>query len=282
MPSDPILKSAVVPVPGGRAGAMDSTGIQIRDLVYRSRADYSRHAHDTPSLFVMLSGYVREQARRAPVDCPAGAIGFIPAGVEHRSTFGDTPSHGLTIVLHDDWLKRFAPPGSAVSEPGYAQNPIVSAAAFRLHAACRRPDATRTLATEELVVEMLSWATNPNGSGESWAGRRASSHAPCWLRQVTEAVRENGTAPIGLGAVSDAVARHPGHICREFKAAFGCSISEYVQLVRVQRACALLRASDQGLASVALATGFYDQAHFTRVFRRCIGVTPRAYRGGFR
>jgi AraC-like DNA-binding protein len=46
--------------------------------------------------------------------------------------------------------------------------------------------------------------------------------------------------------------------------------------IRILRARELLR---RGLpvAEVALETGFYDQAHLTRVFKRCVGVPPRRF-----
>ena len=48
--------------------------------------------------------------------------------------------------------------------------------------------------------------------------------------------------------------------------------------VRVHAACRLLAGSDQAITGIALDTGFYDHSHFTRTFRRLMGLTPRAYR----
>lgn len=279
MATDSILNSARIALPQGQPGAGADT-LDIRDLVYRGRADYPRHEHDYASLFVILSGSVREQARRAPVDCVAGAVGYIPAGAAHRSSFGEAPSHGLTVILQEDWLQRVARPGGglgALDEPGYAQNPLVAAAAFRLHAACRRPDSLRAIATEEVVLELLAWATGGASGAEATPGR-----APDWLGTVTDLVRDTAAAPLVLADVSDAAGRHPAHVCRAFKAAMGCSLTEYAQMIRVQQACALLRSCDRALASIGLQTGFYDQAHFCRVFRRHVGVTPKAYRASFR
>lgn len=275
--SDRIVSSAVVPA-GTRPGSADS--FEIIDTVYRSGADYARHDHAYASLFAMLSGHVRERSRRDPVVCPAGDVGYIPAGVWHESRFGEAPSHGLTVILRDAWLRRLAQPGGglgALDQPGYARNPLVSAAVFRLHAACRRPDSLRTMAIEEVVIELLAWAT-----GGAVGAEAHRSPPPAWLGIVTDLVREQATAPLALADVSDAAGRHPAHVCRAFRAAMGCSLSEYAQMIRVQGACALLRAGDRPLAAIALDSGFFDQAHFTRVFRRHVGVTPRAYRDSFR
>ena len=43
-----------------------------------------------------------------------------------------------------------------------------------------------------------------------------------------------------------------------------------------------LRRSDRALAAIATSTGFYDQAAFTRQFRKHMGITPLAYRRQFR
>jgi AraC family transcriptional regulator len=47
---------------------------------------------------------------------------------------------------------------------------------------------------------------------------------------------------------------------------------------RVERVKRLLATTDCSLASIALDTGFYDQAHLTRTFKRLEGVTPGTYR----
>jgi AraC-like DNA-binding protein len=58
----------------------------------------------------------------------------------------------------------------------------------------------------------------------------------------------------------------------------GQSLTSVIRKARVQRGCALLCESDLSLAEVADAAGFFDQSHFTRVFRQYTGTTPGAYR----
>ncbi len=56
----------------------------------------------------------------------------------------------------------------------------------------------------------------------------------------------------------------------------------YLSRYRLLQARELLTNSDLTITQVALAVGFSESAHFTRMFQREVGVTPRAYRRGQR
>jgi AraC-like DNA-binding protein len=64
---------------------------------------------------------------------------------------------------------------------------------------------------------------------------------------------------------------------RAFRGRFGLSPSDYQRQLRLRAARRAL-AGGTAVADVAAATGFADQAHLTRWFRRCYGITPGAYR----
>jgi len=59
---------------------------------------------------------------------------------------------------------------------------------------------------------------------------------------------------------------------------YGSSFSELVQLCRIARGAELLLARSASVAEIGFITGFADQAHFSRVFKQAIGVTPSNYR----
>jgi AraC family transcriptional regulator len=69
----------------------------------------------------------------------------------------------------------------------------------------------------------------------------------------------------------------PFQFSRLFKASTGLSPHQFVLSLRLERAHRLLREPNAQLANVALATGFYDQAHLTNAFRRAFGVTPSVF-----
>ena len=57
---------------------------------------------------------------------------------------------------------------------------------------------------------------------------------------------------------------------------------EYVLSLRLQEAQRRLMTTDRGIGDIAVSTGFYDQSHFTKRFRKVTGMTPLAYRKRFR
>jgi AraC-like DNA-binding protein len=68
------------------------------------------------------------------------------------------------------------------------------------------------------------------------------------------------------------------NVHRLFQRCFGASPMSYVTLKRIQRAQTLMRSPDKRLTEIALACGFCDQAHFSRVFKRLVGTSPRRWR----
>ncbi len=62
-----------------------------------------------------------------------------------------------------------------------------------------------------------------------------------------------------------------------FKAATGVPPHRWQMQARIDRAKAMMAHDAAALADIAEATGFFDQAHLTRVFKAVVGVTPGAW-----
>jgi transcriptional regulator GlxA family with amidase domain len=69
-----------------------------------------------------------------------------------------------------------------------------------------------------------------------------------------------------------------GHFCRAFRNSFGMPPHSYVIRQRISRAEVMMTTSRESLARIAIACGLADQAHFSRLFRRIVGVSPRNWR----
>jgi AraC family transcriptional regulator len=107
---------------------------------------------------------------------------------------------------------------------------------------------------------------------------RRESDAPRWLRRVAEELDDTAVSPPPVTDLAGREGLHPVSLARLFRRHFGTSITERIRRRRVERAAGLLAADSAGLAEIALNTGFADQSHLSRVFRRETGLTPGAYR----
>lgn len=69
-----------------------------------------------------------------------------------------------------------------------------------------------------------------------------------------------------------------GYLSREFKRAAGCTVGEYVNRLRIERAKAMLRDGSMRNADIAAAVGIEDPVYFSRVFKKATGLRPTEYR----
>ncbi|HEY5030536.1 MAG TPA: AraC family transcriptional regulator [Candidatus Angelobacter sp.] len=66
-----------------------------------------------------------------------------------------------------------------------------------------------------------------------------------------------------------------------FRHEFGEILGDYLNCIRVRAAVDRLANSDLPLSTIALDFGFYDQSHFTRIFRQFAGATPGVFRADY-
>jgi AraC family transcriptional regulator len=68
------------------------------------------------------------------------------------------------------------------------------------------------------------------------------------------------------------------HFARKFRTEFSCPPHAHLMRKRIDRAKAQLARGNIPLKVVAASSGFSDQSHMTRLFRRLLGMTPAEYR----
>src|SRR6266576_5481587 len=87
--------------------------------------------------------------------------------------------------------------------------------------------------------------------------------------------------PLDVRALARAAHLSPAHFSREFRRAFGESPHAYLLTRRLERAAALLRATDRSVADICLSVGLRSIGSFTTSFTRMYGISPTAYRVAF-
>jgi AraC-like DNA-binding protein len=98
------------------------------------------------------------------------------------------------------------------------------------------------------------------------------------LNRVLEYIAAKLQDDMSLSALADIAGMNLYHFSRLFKQSTGFSPHRYVLEQRIRRGQQLLRTSDMTVLEASVRSGFADQGHFTKVFRRFAGVTPTEYR----
>ena len=114
---------------------------------------------------------------------------------------------------------------------------------------------------------MRSHAPRPQGGLASWQERRAK-----------ELLEASLGGDVSLRALAAECGLSRSHFARAFRISTGAAPHQWLLQRRVERAKTMLKDSGRTLSDIALACGFADQSHFTRVFTRTVGVSPGAWR----
>jgi AraC family transcriptional regulator len=246
---------------GDGLGDVAAHGLLASHRAHGGSVSLPRHEHGAPYLCVVLAGGY-SQATTREIDCRRGSLVAHPGGHVHANRFGAQSTRCLNLFFDAEWLEDAA---LAALFSDYRQVSLDprDAALGRLEREMETRDPASALGVVGTVLEIAA-RTVRGGDLDT---------APAWLGRVCEAIAANLARPPELSALAAEAGVHPAHLCRAFRAAMGETIGAFSRRRRLEVADAMIR-GDQQIAEIAAATGFYDQAHFARCFRRQYGVTP--------
>lgn len=165
------------------------------------------------------------------------------------------------------------------SVPLTGHSPVATAARL-LDAALRMWDEDQTRAKSQIRVAAAMLHGHLDDPPMRGMPRRGGVHGlvPWQVRKVRAFIDASLGSKIRLRDCASRTRLSASHFSRAFKATFGMTVLDYIHRRRVERAQQLMLVSEQPLSQIALACGFADQAHYCRVFRALVGVSPNAWR----
>ena len=78
--------------------------------------------------------------------------------------------------------------------------------------------------------------------------------------------------------IAAAAGLHPSYCNTRFHALTGMTLKQYIHQYKTQQAQRLLRETARPISEIGTMLGYFDQSHFTRVFKNYAGMTPAQYR----
>ncbi|MBD2753974.1 chromate resistance protein ChrB domain-containing protein [Spirosoma validum] len=125
--------------------------------------------------------------------------------------------------------------------------------------------------TERLLLEVLHTYLKPTGKRKT----------PNWVKELKELIQDqiDTNLTLSLNELSESLAVNPAYVSRAFSRYFDdLSFGEYIRKLRINKAVHLLESTQYSLSEIAYLTGFSDQSHFTRIFKKLMGQNPSDYR----
>lgn len=268
----------MTPAPPHRSQVMGSPwpGVHAAQLV--SGRHYGRHAHDFFGVGVLDAGAQRSTSDRRLVDAHAGdVLTHNPSEVHDGRPLHCEARAWRMVYFAPEAMAALAGDSArtaveiALARPVASDAPLAALLRRLLDDLARwHAGAADALACEESLVRAA------HALHARHAGLRPQAAAAPALERVRQRLADDLAAPPALAELAQLAGVSRYQLLRRFAAAYGVTPHAWLLQRRAERVRMLVDRG-AGLAEAALATGFADQSHMTRVFTRHFGFTPGAW-----
>jgi AraC-like DNA-binding protein len=269
---------AAIPVTEGSHGGLraDTGSFAVSELLFDSGVTLAPHEHEHACLSFVAGGSMVKAFSPCRFTLESPSLITIPPGERHADWFGQRGTR-IVVVEIDAGLAASQP----AMQPGVdllydiveRRNEQVAGFARRISSELRSPDDYSSLALNGLVFELLTTLGRPEDSLAS-----TSRRLPPWVSTVIEYLHANASQHVAIEEIAEVVDLHPGYLARTFRQHMGVPLGAFARDVRLDRVAEKLAHTNTRILDIALDTGFADQSHLTRSFRKRFGVTPGEYR----
>jgi len=219
------------------------------------------HVHANPYLALHVLGSYRDYGDRgaSPVNGPAAL--YFPAGSTHEMAIGNAGLATIIIEFDSDALRRMVTGIDELKSPRFWLGGEIGRQARCLGQSwlAGTPSPQRFAQTTSLLKIALQSAPQPA--------------APQWLDELETFVDAEYRSPDAERWAEKIGVTRPW-LTRAYRGWRGEGLCEALRRRRVEAAAILLESSDKPLAEIAAETGFCDQSHMNRAFKKYLGRTP--------
>jgi AraC family transcriptional regulator len=249
-------------------------GLTLAEVQYAAGQRVHRHIHPHARFVLLLSGGITEIRGDDTQTYGPSTLLFRRGDEPHAYMVGRTGATCLIVDVDEEWQARARLHAPVLEQSAAFRGGFVLHLAHRLYGEFRLRDEVSRLAIESITLGVLAEASRR-------AAQATERPAPSWLQQARALVDTHFSKPLPLVEVARRVGVHPVHLARTFRRVHRITFAGYVRHVRIEFARRELEASVTPLGDIAVAAGFCDQSHFSRLFKRYTGQTPAEYRLAF-
>jgi AraC-like DNA-binding protein len=260
--------------PSGMRGVQAVYGANVTN-------EFARHMHTKFCIGVVQQGARIFSQAGMSVVVPENAMFVINPGIAHAFKSQSNEGHSyLVICVDSEKVRHLASQISEKAQPvPYIRHVLLLDAELvsqvrQFFSLLRQADSILkrgTILTSMLAELILRYGDMPPILRHVGSQRNA-------IERVCEYIREHFNRTLSLEELAGVACLSPFHFHRLFVKNTGMSPHEYVIQIRIDRARELLLKGNS-IAEVSTDVGFVDQSHFTRFFKRVVGIAPGRFVG---
>ncbi len=252
------------------------SGVELLSARY-TKFEFSKHWHDELAIGMIEDGAEGLLYRGKNLVIPKKHIVAINPSEVHTG-FSGAPNGWQYRMFYFN-LNELA---SQFSHRGLPIDPIIDSpkifdealfdALLMLHIALE--ETAFEMTKESLFVLALEKLFTQYGSAKTEKLNKVCSASSYLARDYIHAHYDSNPSLSELETISNC---SKFQLIKHFKSIFGITPHQYLLLIKIQKAKALL-SQGANCVDASLACGFYDQSHFTRNFKKAFGISPSNYR----
>lgn len=235
------------------------------------------HIHGKYEIGVIEDGGAEYRLRGTAIQATSGSVVIVNAGEAHAVTSHEGGCTFSLLYATPERMRRAAMEAGLgdvlpVFDTCALQDPVVAELLLQVHAALesRNEDDARDDVDLLLQRALATLVVRAAACSETTQRQHAA------VARVKAYIDEHYAESISIDSLAQIAGLSKFHLIRVFRDVHGMPPHAYKNAVRIALAREAL-ATGRTAADVALETGFADQSHFTRRFKRLVGVAPGEY-----
>jgi AraC family transcriptional regulator len=263
------------------------SGIAVESFSNVPAVNIPEHEHPTHFLNLLTAGQITSRwttdGRTGSAEHGPGTLYILPAGSRDRLSWSG-PTHRIVVVLEPRFLARALDETAHLADIELTrhwtlQDRHIASLMLALHADLEDGSPAGPLYGESLGVALAHYLIRRYAIRITHEPKYRNGMPAVRLNRVADFIRQNLGREIRLWELADLAGMSPHYFSELFKQSTGLSPHQYALRCRIERAKEYLRDPQFTVGDAGKATGFSDQSHFTKVFRRMVGATPAQFRG---
>jgi AraC-like DNA-binding protein len=201
------------------------------------------------------------------------------------SVFVECPHHGLHIYIPRAAIRMICEDADAKEVEELAYDPgvpiddtVVQSLGLSIQAAFALPAQANRMFLDHVMMAITTHFAQTYGGMVPNSRVQRGGLSPRQARRAKDMLMSDLAGDVGLEAIAAECGLSTSHFRRAFQQTTKLAPHQWLLNERVERAKAELSVRGRTLSEIAIACGFADQSHFTRVFTRLAGLSPGRWR----